>query len=139
MTREEQIYNAGKESLQERYGCRKFCKHQGECEMCDGRISPYKLNECGVPADDYYEAFIAGAQWADQHPVNQWHDASKELPKVDKEFKYKVVLVARQDNRVHFACYSEVAGFSVNESFYGEFLINDVKYWMEIPELPKEE
>lgn len=83
--------------------------------------------------------FITGAKWADQNPLNPWHDIGKELPKVDKEFKYKVVLVTRQDNRVHFAFYSEVAGFSVNESFYGEFLIDDVKYWMEIPELPNED
>lgn len=84
-------------------------------------------------------AFEKGAQWADQHPVNPWHDASKELPKVDERHKHALVVVARPDNRVHFACYSEIAGFSVNESFYGEFIINDVKYWMEIPELLKEE
>lgn len=83
-------------------------------------------------------AFLTGAQWADQHPVNPWHDASKELPKVDEKHKYALVVVARPDNRVHFACYSH-AGFFVNESFYGEFEINDVKYWMEIPELPKED
>ena len=109
-----------------------------------------RINEIWRAADSEYEkasneikallkgAFYTGAQWADQHPVNPWHDASKELPKVDERHKYVLVVVARPDNRVHFACYSH-AGFFVNESFYGEFEINDVKYWMPIPELLKEE
>ena len=102
-----------------------------------GRISG--TNDLAViHASGLFEGFHDGAQWADQHPVNPWHDASKELPKVDERHKYVLVVVARPDNRVHFACYSH-AGFFVNESFYGEFEINDVKYWMQIPELPKED
>lgn len=90
MTREEQIYNAAKENLQEVFGCRKFCRYQGDCDICDGHIPPYKLNECSNPADYCRDAFIQGAQWADQHPVNPWKDEEikKELKLISEWFDH---------------------------------------------------
>lgn len=32
-----------------------------------------------IAISDYKDAFIEGADWADSHPVNVWHDASNEI------------------------------------------------------------
>lgn len=137
MTREEQIKKGAIDRIHGIFKCNgKYpCSALRYCRFGTGENNAYNANECG--ADDYESGFIDGVRYADDNPVNPWHDASIELPKVDERHKYVLVVVARPDNRVHFACYSH-AGFFVNESFYGEFEINDVKYWMEIPELPKE-
>ncbi len=36
-----------------------------------------------IAISDYKDAFIEGADWADSHPVNVWHDISEE-PRLNK-------------------------------------------------------
>ena len=50
-------------------------KYIEDNSMTDGYIS----------ISDYKDSFIEGADWADSHPVNVWHDISEE-PKLNQWF-----------------------------------------------------
>lgn len=102
MTREEQIKLASEDYI--------------ECNHKDGLFN-----------DIVEDAFIDGAQWADQHQVNQWHDASKELPKEDGRY-----LIKEYDG--YLCALSFVDG---DWKTFG--LQRDIKYWMPIPEIEKED
>lgn len=127
MTREELIFEAAKESVHRQYNCKGEypCTKHMYCEMCEGHNTPYDCCECG--AGDFKEGFLAGAQWADQHPVNPWHDASKELPKKDGRY-----LIKEYDG--YLCALSFVDG---DWKTFG--LQRDIKYWMPIPEIEKED
>lgn len=56
MTREEHIYEASK------------------------AYSEYEYNQTG-----YENGFINGAKWADEHPINMWHDTNEE-PRLNQWF-----------------------------------------------------
>ena len=77
------------------------------------------------------EDFYAGAIWADNHPKSLWHSVKDgELPQVNKDyvFSYKgfsYIGYMREDKSLRF-----------NEDFSPMIDINEVEYWMEIPELP---
>jgi len=79
------------------------------------------------------DGFIKGANWADAHPVSPWHsvaDGDEPLSYVDCLFSYgegKIDKGYMLDNRcVYFYEVSPMID------------IEDVKYWMEVPQLPKE-
>lgn len=102
--------------------------------ISDGMIAHYvSQSEC----KGYYEGYIDGANWADNHPVNSWHKTSEELPEVDKHRKCIKVFARREDD-VFVAFYSPIAGFNLSSSFYTEYILSNIEYWMPIPELPKE-
>ena len=87
----------------------------------------------------YYESnirpriFEAGATWADRHPVNSWHSiADGDLP--EKKGNY----LCSDGEEFIVAYYSRASGHFFNplERYGGDY--NDwIKYWMEIPQLPK--
>ena len=85
---------------------------------------------CGVGVRT--QAFIDGAKWADEHPKSPWHSVADGnlppnntyclFPSIIDEFEVGYV----QNGYVHFN-YTEKP-----------CLLKDIKYWMEIPELPTE-
>ena len=77
------------------------------------------------------EIFIKGAKWADEHPANPWHSVKEgDLPPFNKPCLFNC-------NGTTYIGF--VRG---DESLYLEnnldlsLSINDINYWMEIPELP---
>ena len=85
-----------------------------------------------VDLDDVECGFIDGAEWADEHPINPWHSIADGdfppnntyclFPSIIDEFEVGYV----QNGYVHFN-YTEKPRS-----------LKDIKYWMEIPELPTE-
>lgn len=55
------------------------------------KYSEYEFNECATN-----NGFIKGAQWADNHPINVWHNASEE------PFRDRVFLVEFEVGRYGF-------------------------------------
>lgn len=69
---------------------------------------------------------------------NPWHKVSEELPEVDK-YRKCIKVFARRGDDVFVAFYSPIVGFSLSSSFYTEYILSNIEYWMPIPELPKED
>ena len=90
----------------------------------------------GENGDANAKSFIAGAKFA---LANQWHDASKELPKEDVEVLTKGILEGAEFTFVAYifggAWFMFVPKESDKEFLIGEVNDNIVKYWMPIPEL----
>lgn len=78
--------------------------------------------------------FEDGAKWADEHPINPWHSVKAgELPQAGKVcmFGYQGKLYKGfmyKDGALHF-----------DDEFSPMLDINELDYWMEMPELPKKE
>ena len=76
--------------------------------------------------DDYTIPFKHGAQWADSHPVNQWHKAEDELPPRKSEDSHQSLVVIVSD------------GFDFEKAyynyFYGAWVGNNITplYWMRL-------
>lgn len=108
MTRKKEIYEAAKEYTDD-YG-------HFNCDL-----------------NDVFASFENGAKWADTHTPTPWHsvaDGDVPLSYVDCLFQYgegKIDKGYMLDNRCVYFC--EVSPM---------IDIEDVRYWMEIPELPKE-
>lgn len=86
---------------------------------------------CGVGVRT--QAFIDGAQWADEHPKNPWHSiADGDLPKVDK----RCLLSFQGGFYIGFRCASNSIFLEDDDSLFLD--IYDIDYWMEIPKLPTE-
>ena len=60
-----------------------------------------------------YNAFLHGVEWADEHPVDVWHDASEEP----------------QGNNWHILCQNEMDGYCLESRV---FMLNDP--WKEFVE-----
>lgn len=79
------------------------------------------------------EDFYAGAIWADNHPKNPWHAVKDgDLPQVYTTclFRSRAELLKGfmdTDRLLH-----------ISDKYYSKLYINEVDYWMEIPELPTE-
>ena len=82
-------------------------------------------------------AYSMGYTEAINHPINPWHKASEELPKVDK-YRKCIKVFARKGDAVFVAFYSPVAGFNLTSSFYVEYALFDMEYWMEIPKIKED-
>ncbi|SFG27671.1 hypothetical protein [Prevotella sp. KH2C16] len=88
------------------------------------------------------EGFFQGATWADSHPQSHWHSvADGDLPKtgiwimvmyktIDDEFNFYVGKLDEITKNGNFIMYD-------NDTTCMSY-IGRVKYWMEIPQLPKE-
>jgi hypothetical protein len=90
---------------------------------------------CSSIKDAFIEnpAFMMGAEWADSHPINQWHKVEDGLPPRIKETVNfsKTVIVSN--------------GLSYGTGYYNYNLnkwfcvgTTNITHWMELPELPKE-
>lgn len=72
---------------------------------------------------------LKGAELADAHLKNPWHNASEELPKEDGIY---IVMLGRNS----FVCALGFDAISKQWSIAG--YQSDVKYWMEIPEIKED-
>lgn len=85
-------------------------------------------------------AFEAGAEWADAHPANPWHNvADGDLPKECKgDAICPTFLVAARGGDLIMAYYA----WKEDEDepyFYDDCdMALDVEWWMEIPKIPSE-
>lgn len=83
--------------------------------------------------DDLISAFIRGAQWADNHPKNVWHDAKVVTPPQDEE-----VIVLLDD--IHCGSSYKIAfGHIVDKTRcidYNGWNIPNVVCWMPCPQIP---
>lgn len=72
-------------------------------------------------------------QFYKENPVSPWHSiAEEDLPEVDKR-----CLLSYQGNfYIGFMCANKSVFLEDEESFFT--YINDIEYWMEIPELPND-
>lgn len=89
--------------------------------------------------DDYTIPFKHGAQWADSHPVNQWHKAEDELPPVDKYrgIGYFSIETLFTDGKYMFVgIYSFKSKMWIDRDYC--FPTGRITHWMELPELPKD-
>lgn len=59
---------------------------QAALKYCDN----FTPDKCGICNEDVYDAFISGANWANEHLIDIWHDASEE-PKIG----YDIVVIDR--------------------------------------------
>lgn len=84
----------------------------------------------------YQYIFTEGAEWADSH---RWHKASEELPKETCK------VLTCEDNGRNEAIFLRVAMYVIEDNGEGHFIEChycdkiEPDYWMEIPELPKED
>lgn len=95
----------------------------------------YKYAQYGVlgsSANGVWRGFVDGANWADNNP-NPWHSVKDgELPQVYTTclFRSRAELLKGfmdRDRLLH-----------ISDKYYSKLYINEVDYWMEIPELPTE-
>lgn len=79
--------------------------------------------------DDVWRGFVEGAKWADEHPTNHWHkNIDGDLPKESGRY-----IVMAQNGYCHTCQYY------TDDRYWGTVgYQSDIKYWMEIPELPTE-
>lgn len=91
------------------------------------------------------EGFIEGAEWADEHPKNLWHDAQgDDLPPVDEEVivlcgdghgGYKVRFGHRPVESytgISITNHSEMEEYYPERYGKGGWNIPDVKYWLDV-------
>ena len=122
MTREEEIIEAAR-TRAERH-------HVAEMELFRG-------DRCNYSYERIYRSerasFEAGAEWADSHPVNVWHDANIVVPPQDEE-----VIVLIDD--IHCGSNYKIAfGHIVDKTRcvdYNGWNIPDVVCWMPCPKIP---
>lgn len=83
--------------------------------------------------------FAKGIEWADSHPVNQWHKVEDELPPSEPHLTGWSVMVWATDGTHYEPCkYDSVDRRWV--SVYGfNSKMNEVSYWMLLPQLSEEE
>lgn len=84
--------------------------------------------------DDVSCGFMDGIKWADEHPKSPWHSfIDGDIPPYNKTCLFNcdgIIYIGfvRGDNSLYLEYNLEI-----------HLNINDIDYWMEIPELPKEE
>lgn len=76
-------------------------------------------------------AFRDGAEWADKHPKSPWISTENELP--TKGGHYLCM-----DENHHISALAFRGNRWVNSSAFFDVSLDVVKYWMLIPNLPKE-
>lgn len=115
MTRENEIANAASEAMTETLM---------SCPTYEFSPKATDLLEC---------AYIKGAEWADIHPANHWHSVKAgELPQAGK------VCMFGYQGKLYKGSMFEDGALHFEDEFSPMLDINEVDYWMTIPELPTE-
>lgn len=79
-------------------------------------------------------SFEAGAEWADSHPASPWHSvADGDFPKEDKD----ICIAVTEYGSIFIVYFVRHANGGIFYN-YNEHTNIDIKYWMEIPQFPKE-
>ena len=106
-------------------------KREEEINKVASKYAQYEV--WGSSYDDVWEGFVNGAKWADEHPKNHWHSvADGNIPKVDTDYLFAY------DGVIDKGYMREDRSLSLDSEFAPLLDIDDVDYWMEIPELPTE-
>lgn len=79
----------------------------------------------------YYEGYIDGANWADNHPKSPWISTKDKLPT-----RGCLYLCMDDDHNVVFLAFVGDKWF--NSRTFADVPLDVVIYWMPIPDLPKE-
>ena len=98
-------------------------------QMCE-KITPGNVAHYVIPIKGKCQCMI---QFYKENPVSPWHSvADGDIPKVNTDclFLYNEKLIDKGFMR-------EDKSISLDSEFAPLIDINDVDYWMEIPELPK--
>lgn len=103
-------------------------------EEIERALSEYmeEYNYVNVINDVSY-GFIDGANWADEHPKSPWHSfIDGDIPPYNKTCLFNcdgIIYIGfvRGDDSLYLEYNLEI-----------HLNINDIDYWMEIPEVPKE-
>ena len=83
-------------------------------------------------AEDLTKAFRDGAEWADMHPVNVWHDASEEPLLEDKE----IIFLNEQDIAYISVRFSGTFTFMLEELTWEKFVeLLRISKWAYIKDL----
>lgn len=86
-----------------------------------------------VDLDDVGCGFMDGVKWADEHPVNPWHYAKDgDLPPFNK------VCLFNCNGTTYIGFVRGDESLYLENNLDLSLSINDINYWMEIPELPTE-
>lgn len=99
-------------------------------DAADRYSDVYKYNE-DVDYMSIRIAFRDGAEWADKHPKSPWISTENELP--TKGGHYLCM-----DENHHISALAFRGNRWVNSSAFFDVSLDVVKYWMLIPNLPKE-
>lgn len=82
--------------------------------------------------------FMEGAEWADAHPANPWHDVKEELPNIN----IPVLVLTHSGNAVTTSMYipRDVNGNILGDKEWkgNHAFKRSITHWMEIPKLPSE-
>lgn len=77
-----------------------------------------------------YDAFMAGAQWADEHP--HWISVEDKLPPMrDEDGMSDIILTHSKGGRIYFNRYD------YGHNTWGNPIAFNVTHWMPIPQAPK--
>lgn len=77
----------------------------------------------------YYLGYVAGAEWADEHPQNPWISVEDRLPeKINKFMSEPVLCRYTRGNKEYY----HVSQYDYE---FDEWQISNVTHWMPIPEL----
>lgn len=115
MTRDNEIANAASEAMTETLM---------SCPMYEFNPKATDLLEC---------AYIKGAEWADKHPANLWHSVKDgDLPPFNK------VCLFNCNGTTYIGFVRGDKSLYLENYLYLSLSINDINYWMKIPELPTE-
>lgn len=84
--------------------------------------------------DDFcFEAFCAGARWADEHPVCPWHSVKDgDIPPFNKACLFNC------NGTVYIGFVRGDESLYLEKNLDLSLSINDIDYWMEISKLPTE-
>lgn len=108
MTREKEIFTAASKYIEDN-------------SMPDGFVA---ITDHTIP-------FIEGAEWADNHPKSPWISTDKYLPKQGGHYLCN-------DGNNHISMLAFCGDKLVNSRTFDDIPLEAVKYWMQIPKLPKE-
>ena len=86
-----------------------------------------------------HDAFIEGAQWADEHPKNPWIRVKDQLPENGKQVIF--MCSRRRPIRVYYGWYREFCdgdrAFMTIDPSATSWTIGRVTHWMPFPQLTK--
>ena len=118
MTREEE----------KREAARRYATHDVDTDETDFYGNYVKKEDFVLPE---YNAFIEGCKWSDANPKSPWVKAEDRLPAKGGHY-----LCMDENHNISVLVF--VGDKWINTRTFADVPLEVVKYWMPIPELPKE-
>ena len=77
-------------------------------------------------------AFYYGAQWADEHPANPWHNVKDRKPN-----DHEKIFFRKKDGSKYCGWFDEkMQSFLTITPDVTKWTINGVTHWMKVPDMP---